>query len=393
MLTSIAYLLIGGLSLGFIFNKLRLPALVGMLLAGILLGPYGFNLLDLSLLGISVEIRQIALVIILLRAGLALNLGDLKQVGRPAILLCFLPACFEIVGIMLIAPLLFDVTLLEAAVIGAVVAAVSPAVIVPKMLNLMDERRGTNRGIPQMIMAGGSVDDVFVIVLFTAFTTLASGGDVSVASFLDIPVSILLGAALGFVSGLGFASYFKRFHTRDSIKLLALLSVAFIFLSLEQSLKGSVAISGLLAVMVMGITILSRYPILAKRISPKLNKLWVGAEVFLFVLVGATVNIQYATAAGVAAIALILGAMIFRMLGVFTSMSGSPLNSKERLFCMIAYTPKATVQAAIGSIPLAMGLPCGELVLTVAVLSIIITAPIGAFGIDMTNKRLLTLED
>lgn len=393
MLTSIAYLLIGGLSLGFIFNKLRLPALVGMLLAGILLGPYGFNLLDLSLLGISVEIRQIALVIILLRAGLALNLGDLKQVGRPAILLCFLPACFEIVGIMLIAPLLFDVTLLEAAVIGAVVAAVSPAVIVPKMLNLMDERRGTNRGIPQMIMAGGSVDDVFVIVLFTAFTTLASGGDVSVASFLDIPVSILLGAALGFVSGLGFASYFKRFHTRDSIKLLALLSVAFIFLSLEQSLKGSVAISGLLAVMVMGITILSRYPILAKRISPKLNKLWVGAEVFLFVLVGATVNIQYATAAGVAAIALILGALIFRMLGVFTSMSGSPLNSKERLFCMIAYTPKATVQAAIGSIPLAMGLPCGELVLTVAVLSIIITAPIGAFGIDMTNKRLLTLED
>ncbi len=389
MLTSLAYLFIGGLSLGFIFNKLRLPALVGMLATGILLGSSGLNLLDQSLLNISIELRQIALVIILLRAGLALNLGDLKQVGRPAIMLCFVPACFEIAGIMLLAPSILGVSLVEAAIIGAVVAAVSPAVIVPKMLKLMEEGRGTDKGIPQMIMAGGSVDDVFVIVLFTAFTTLAAGGSVSAATLLDIPLSIVTGAALGVVAGWCFSAYFKRFHTRDSIKLLVLLSIAFLLLTLEQLAKGTIAISGLLGVMVMGITILWRYPILAKRISPKLNKVWVGAEVLLFVLVGASVNIDYAAKAGVAAVGLILLAMLCRMAGVYTSMIKSPLCTKERLFCMIAYTPKATVQAAIGSLPLAMGLPCGEIVLTIAVLAILITAPVGAFGIDMTYKKLL----
>ncbi|MFI3316631.1 MAG: cation:proton antiporter [Rikenellaceae bacterium] len=389
MLTSIALLLIVGLSLGFLFNKLHLPALVGMLIAGIALGPYGLNLLDESLLGISLELRQIALVIILLRAGLALNIADLKQVGRPAILLCFVPALFEIAGVMLLAPALLGVSLLEAAIIGAVVAAVSPAVIVPKMLRLMEQGRGTSKGIPQMIMAAGSVDDVIVIVLFTAFTTLAAGGTVSAASILDIPLSIVLGAATGVVAGLAFAAYFKRFHTRDSIKVLVLLSLSFLFLSLEAWCKGSVAISGLLAVMVMGITILWRYPVLAKRISPKLNRMWVAAEVMLFVLVGATVDINYALAAGAVAVALILLALLFRMGGVFTSMLGTRLTAKERLFCMIAYTPKATVQAAIGSIPMAMGLPCGEIVLTIAVLAILITAPIGAFGIEATQERLL----
>ncbi|MFR9523982.1 MAG: cation:proton antiporter [Rikenellaceae bacterium] len=389
MITSIAYLLIGGLTLGYLCNKLRLPSLVGMLAAGIALGPAGLDLLDNSLLNISIELRQIALVIILLRAGLALNLSELKQVGRPAVMLCFVPACCEIAGIMLIAPSLLGVSLLEAAIIGAVVAAVSPAVIVPKMLKLMSEGRGTNKGIPQMIMAGGSVDDVFVIVLFTAFTTLAAGGEVSALSILDIPISIILGALVGYASGALFAAYFKRFHTRDSIKLLVLLSIAFLFLTLEHWAQGTVAISGLLAVMVMGITILSRYPTLAQRLSPKLNKMWVGAEVLLFVLVGASVNIDYAAKAGVAAICLIFLALVCRMVGVFFSMSGSPLNTKERLFCMIAYTPKATVQAAIGSLPLAMGLPCGEIVLTVAVLSILITAPLGAFGIDLSYERLL----
>lgn len=389
MLTSLAYLFIAGLSLGYLFNRLRLPALIGMLAAGVILGPSCLDLLDSSLLGISIELRQIALVIILMRAGLALNLGDLKQVGRPAVLLCFVPACFEIAGVMLLAPWLLGVSLIEAAVIGAVVAAVSPAVIVPKMLKLMEEGRGTSKGIPQMIMAGGSIDDIFVIVLFTAFTTLALGGEVSAISLLDIPLSIILGAALGCASGVAIAAYFKRFHTRDSIKLLILLSTAFLFLTLEQWAKGSVAISGLLAVMVMGITLLWRYPTLAKRISPKLNKVWVGAEVLLFVLVGASVDIDYALAAGASAIALILLAMIFRMTGVGVSMIRTPLNRKERLFCMIAYTPKATVQAAIGSLPLAMGLPCGEIVLTVAVLAILITAPLGAFGIDLTSHRWL----
>lgn len=389
MLTSLAYLFIAGLSLGYVFNRLRLPALIGMLAAGVILGPSCLDLLDSSLLGISIELRQIALVVILMRAGLALNLGDLKQVGRPALLLCFVPACFEIAGVMLLAPWLLGVSLIEAAIMGAVVAAVSPAVIVPKMLKLMEEGRGTGKGIPQMIMAGGSIDDIFVIVLFSAFTTLALGGEVSAASFFDIPLSILLGAALGCASGVALSEYFKRFHTRDSIKLLILLSTAFLFLTLEQWAKGSVAISGLLAVMVMGITLLWRYPTLAKRISPKLNKVWVGAEVLLFVLVGASVNVDYALAAGVAAIALILLALIFRMMGVGVSMIRTPLNRKERLFCMIAYTPKATVQAAIGSLPLAMGLPCGEIVLTVAVLAILITAPLGAFGIDLTANRWL----
>ncbi len=394
MLTSLAYLFIAGLSLGFVFNKLRLPALVGMLLAGIALGPSGFALLDSSLLDISIELRQIALVIILLRAGLALKLGELRQVGRPAVMLCFVPACFEMAGVMLLAPALLGVTLLEAAIIGAVVAAVSPAVIVPKMLKLMDEGRGTNKGIPQMIMAGGSVDDVFVIVIFTALTTLAMGGTVSAANFLDIPISIISGALLGWGAGALLTQFFKLLggSMRQTIKLIIILSTAFLLLTIEQVLKGTVAVSALLGVMVMGITLLKLDPSLANQASSKLGKMWVGAEVLLFVLVGASVNIEYASAAGLAAVALIFGAMIFRMCGVMSSMIKTPLNGRERLFCMIAYTPKATVQAAIGSIPLAMGLPCGEIVLTVAVLAILITAPLGALGIDASYRKLLSAQ-
>ncbi len=389
MLNSIAYLLILGLALGWLFTRLRLPALVGMLLSGIILGPYGLNMLDVKLLSISTELRQIALVIILLRAGLALKLSDLKSVGRPALLLCCVPAIFEIGGVMLLAPRLLGVSLLEAAIIGSVVAAVSPAVIVPKMLSLMEHERGTQKGIPQMIMAGASVDDVFVIVLFSALTTLALGGEVSAASALDIPISIVLGVALGAVSGWCTVRYFKRFHLRDSMKLLLLLSLAFLFIGVENALKGHVAISGLLAVMTMGITILQLYPLLAKRISPKFNKLWVAAEIVLFVLVGATVNIDYATSSGLAPLLLIGGALLFRVVGVMLSVAGSPLSIKERLFCAVAYLPKATVQAAIGSLPLAMGLPCGEMVLTVAVLAIIITAPLGALAIDATSRKWL----
>lgn len=392
MLVSLAYIFLLGLSLGYIFNKLRLPALLGMLLTGILLGPYVLNLLSPSLLSVSVELRQIALVIILMRAGLALDIKDLKKVGRPAVLMCFVPACFEIAGMMLVAPRLLGISLLDAAVMGTVVAAVSPAIIVPKMLYLMENKIGTKKSIPQMIMAGGSVDDVFVIVLFTAFTTLSLGGNVSAGSFVQIPVSIVTGLALGIGIGLLLSLFFKRFHMRDSIKVLIMMSVAFLFLGVEEKLKGLVPLSGLLAVMAMGATLLKTYPVLAKRISPKYSKLWVAAEILLFVLVGATVDIKFAVAAGLSAVAVIFICLLFRMTGVFVSMIKTPLNMKERLFCMIAYLPKATVQAAIGSLPLAMGLPCGKIVLTVAVLAILITAPLGAFGIDISYKKLLKSE-
>ena len=390
MLTSLAYIFLLGLILGYLFTKLRLPALLGMLLTGIILGPYVCNLIAPSLLGISVELRKIALVIILLRAGLALDINDLKKVGRPAILMCFLPACLEIGGMMIFAPLLLGVSLLDAAIMGAVVAAVSPAVIVPRMLMLMEKKIGTKKGIPQMIMAAGSVDDVFVIVLFSAFISLSSGEEISAMSFGQIPVSIITGVALGLIAGYVLTFYFKRFHLRDSIKLIIILSFAFLFLKLEDVLDGIIPLSGLLAVMFMGISLLRYYPVLANRISPKFTKLWIAAEIILFVMVGAVVDLQYAFAAGLAAIAVILCAMVCRMIGVFLCTLGTPLNAKERLFCMFAYLPKATVQAAIGSLPLAMGLPCGQIVLTVAVLSILISAPIGAICIDTSYKRLLT---
>lgn len=389
MLVSFAFIFVLGLSLGYIFNKLHLPSLLGMLLTGIILGPYVLNVLAPSILSISIELRQVALVIILMRAGLALDLSDLKKVGRPAILMCFVPACFEIAGMMLVAPKLLGISLLDAAVMGAVVAAVSPAIIVPKMLYLMEHKIGTRKSIPQMIMAGGSVDDVFVIVLFAAFTTLSLGGEITATRFLQIPVSILTGVLLGGGVGWGLSAFFKRFHMRDSIKVIIMLSLAFLFLGAEEKLKGILPLSGLLAVMILGAALMKTYPILAKRIAPKYSKLWVAAEILLFVLVGATVDIRFAAAAGLAAVAVIFLALMFRMAGVFVSMYKTRLNMRERLFCMIAYLPKATVQAAIGSLPLAMGLPCGKIVLTVAVLAILITAPLGAFGIDMTYKNLL----
>ena len=389
MLTSLAYIFLLGLSLGYIFNKLRLPALLGMLFTGIILGPYALNLLDPSILSISADLRQLALVIILTRAGLALDLDDLKKVGRPALLMCFVPACFEIAGMVLLAPSLLGISILEAALMGTVIAAVSPAVIVPKMLFLMENKIGTKKSIPQLIMAGASVDDVFVIVLFTAFTGLLSGGEVSSASFLQIPIAIVTGLAAGILLGLVLSIYFKRFHMRDSVKVLILLSISFLLVAMEKLLKGTLPVSGLLAVMGMSATLLKTYGLLAKRLSAKFNKLWVGAEILLFVLVGATVDIKYAVAAGFAAVLLIFGVMIFRLAGVYVSLLETPLTKKERVFCMIAYMPKATVQAAIGSIPLALGLSCGKIVLTVAVLAILITAPLGAFGVDISYKKLL----
>lgn len=389
MLTSLALIFLVGMSLGWIVTRLRLPSLLGMLLTGILLGPYVLDLLDASILGISADLRQLALIIILTRAGLSLNLEDLKKVGRPAVLLCFVPACFEIVGMVTLAPRLLGISVLDAAIMGAVVAAVSPAVIVPKMLRLMELGFGTRRSIPQMILAGASVDDVFVIVMFTAFTGLAQGGTFSPATFAQIPVSIVTGIVVGLAVGVAFGAVYRRIHVRDSVKVVVLLSLSFLFVALENAVKGIVPFSGLLAVMSCGIAINRRRPELAARLSGKYNRLWVAAEVLLFVLVGATVDIGYAAAAGAAAVLVVLGALVFRMAGVFVCLLRTPLSAKERLFCMIAYTPKATVQAAIGSVPLSLGLGCGQIVLTVAVLAILITAPLGAFSIDLTYRRLL----
>lgn len=389
MLTSLAYIFLSGLILGHFFSKLRLPALLGMLVTGIIMGPFALDLIAPSLLSVSTELRQAALVVILLRAGLALDIHDLKKVGRPALLMSFMPALFEIGGMMLIAPPLLGVSLIEAAIMGAVVAAVSPAVIVPKMLYLIENKIGTKKGIPQMIMAAGSVDDVVVIVLFTAFTTLAIDGEVSSAGLFQIPVAILAGLSLGILIGLVLNRFFRKYHMRDSIKLLIILSFSFLFITVETRLKGILPVSGLLAVMAMGATLLKTYPILAQRISPKFSKLWVAAEIILFVLVGATVDIEFALKAGPTMIVLLLLVLVFRMAGVCFSTAKSELTNKERIFSMIAFIPKATVQAAIGSLPLAMGLSCGNLVLTAAVLAILITAPLGAFAIDLSYNKLL----
>lgn len=389
MLTSIALILLFGLLLGCIFSKIKLPSLLGMIVLGIILGPHALDLIDESILMISGELRQIALVIILTRAGLSLDLSDLKKVGRPAVRMCFIPACAEILGTVLLAPVLLKVSFLEAGIIGSVIAAVSPAVIVPRMIRMIDEGYGTNKSIPQLILAGASVDDVFVIVIFTALTTLASTGTISAGSFTQIPISIALGILLGFAVGAVLVLFFQRYHMRDSVKIMIILSISFLLLEVQNRLEGTIPVSGLLAIMSMGIIIKQKYDVLASRLSIKYNKLWLGAEIFLFVLVGAVVDLKYVVSAGVASILLIVGALLFRMLGVAFSLIRTDLLKKERLFCMLAYTPKATVQAAIGAIPLSMGLDCGNTVLTVAVLAILITAPFGAVCVDNLYKRLL----
>lgn len=389
MLTSIALIFIVGLLLSKVFQKLKLPGLLGMIITGIILSPHLLNIIDKSILDISADLRQIALVIILTRAGLSLDINSLKRVGRPAVLMCFLPACAEIAGTVLLAPKLLGVSVLDAAVIGSVIAAVSPAVIVPRMIKLIDEGWGKVHSIPQLILAGASVDDVFVIVVFTAFTSLAQTGTISPASFLRIPVSIITGIAAGVAIGFLLVAFFKRFHMRDTVKVLTILSISFLMLEVQARLENIVPLSALLSIMSMGIVIKMRYEVLAQRLSAKYNKLWVGAEIMLFVLVGATVDLKYAMALGSAAIVLVVCALAFRMAGVFCCLLKTELDKKERLFCMLAYTPKATVQAALGAVPLAMGLSCGQAVLTVAVLSILITAPFGAICVDKSYNKLL----
>ena len=391
MLLSVSLILIVGMSIGWICQRLKLPGLLGMLMTGIILGPYALGLLDGSILGISSELRKMALIIILTRAGLGLDLSGLKKMGRSAVLMCFVPASFELLGMLFLAPKLLGITWLEAAVMGAVLAAVSPAVVVPRMVKLMEEGYGGREGIPQLILAGASVDDVYVIVLFSTFVGMMQGEGASLIRFVNIPVSIFLGIAIGLCIGILLAVFFQKFHMRDTSKVLIILSISFLLVVLEDSLTTSVTFSALIAIMFIGIGLQRKREAVAKRLSVKYGKLWVAAEVFLFVLVGATVNIGYLSKVGIRALVLIVGALLFRMLGVFVCLLGTGLKGKEKAFVMLAYTPKATVQAAIGGIPLSLGLACGDMVLTVAVLAIVLTAPLGAFAIDLSYKKLLSL--
>ena len=396
MLTSLALIFLVGLSAAAICGYLHLPRIIGMLFTGIILGPHVLGLLDDK---ISSELRQIALIIILLKAGLSLNLADLKKVGRPAVMMAFVPASFEICGYLLCAPMILGITRIESAVMGAVLAAVSPAVVVPRMVQLMENGYGTEKSIPQMILAGASCDDIFVIVLFSTFAGMAQGGTADFTQFLNIPVSIvlgiLLGAAVGYLLSLFFeTAYAKEHYVRNSMKVIVVLGLSFLLMAVETWAKPYVSVSGLLAVVSMACVLKMKCPkSVSGRLSEKFGKLWIAAEVVLFVMVGAAVDIRYTATAGGAAVVMILLALIFRAAGVCVCMAGTALNKKERLFTVIAYLPKATVQAAIGSVPMAMGLSCGQIVLSVAVLAILITAPLGAIGMDMTYRRLLKRQE
>ncbi len=396
MLTSLSLIFLVGLAMGAICQKIKLPRIIGMLVTGIVSGPYVLDFLDPSILSISADLRKMALIIILLKAGLSLDLKDLKKVGRPAVLMAFLPASFELAGYVLLAPVILGITRTEAAVMGAVLAAVSPAVVVPRMVQLMEQKYGTGKGIPQMILAGASCDDIYVIVLFTTFLGMAQGGTANIGDFMNIPVSILLGILLGSMFGYGIYLFFENAYAnkhcvRNSMKVIIVLGFSFLLIAIEGWLEGKVAVSGLLAVVSMACVLKRKSDaFVSRRLSEKFGKLWLSAEVMLFVLVGAAVDIRYTMDAGSAAIIMILAALVFRACGVLLSVAKTNLTWKERMFCVIAYLPKATVQAAIGSVPLAAGLPCGKIVLSVAVMAIVITAPIGAFGMDHTYQKLLT---
>ena len=398
MLTSLSFIFLVGLAMAAICQRIRLPRIIGMLLTGIVLGPYVLDLLDPSILSISSELRQMALIIILVKAGLSLNLADLKKVGRPAVMLFCVPASFELLGYVLFAPMILGVNRIEAAVMGAVLAAVSPAVVVPRMVKLMESGYGTKKSIPQMILAGASCDDIFVIVLFSTFSGMAQGGSARVMDFVNIPISIvsgiLLGAVAGWLLSLFFeTAYAKEHYVRNSMKVIIVLGVSFLLMSVENWVKPYISVSGLRAVVSMACVLkLRSIKAVSARLSEKFGKLWLAAEVLLFVLVGAAVDIRYTMGAGLAAVLMIFTALIFRTIGVLICLAGTALNWKERLFCVIAYLPKATVQAAIGSVPMAMGLPCGQIVLSVAVMAILITAPLGALGMDSTFEKLLEKE-
>lgn len=395
MLESLSLIILVGLAMAAITNKLKLPRIIGMLITGIVLGPYVLNLFDSIILSISTELRQIALIIILIKAGLSLNLSDLKKVGRPAILMSFVPASFEILAYTIFAPMILGISHVDAMIMGAVLGAVSPAIVVPRMVNLMEQKYGTTKGIPQMILAGASCDDIFVIVLFTTFTNMAQGGSANIKDFFNIPISIVLGVAAGAITGYVLALFFetayaRKHYVRNSMKVIIIMGVSFGLMTLEMLMKNYVSMSGLLAVVSMACIVkMKSIQAVSKRLSEKMGKLWLVAEVMLFVLVGSSVDIRYTLEAGLPALAMIFVALLVRAIGVCICMIGTNMNVKERIFCVISYLPKATVQAAIGSVPLAMGLPCGQIVLSVAVLGILITAPLGAIGMDISHKKFL----
>lgn len=389
MLLSIGLIIIFGLFFGWLFSKIHLPRIIGMLLAGIILGPHFLNLLDPLIIDMSGDLRKIALIIIIAKAGLSLDVSDLKRIGRPAVMLCFIPATFELLAFVLFAPTVMGVTILQAAILGAVMGAVSPAVTVPRLTKMIDDGYGVKKGIPQMLIAGASADDVYVIVIFSTLIGLEAGGSVNFINFLKIPMEIIFGAALGVLIGVLLSFYFKRFHIRDSLKITIIMALNMLLYWFE----GVAPVSGLLAVMAMGIAINMKTPTVSKRLSVKFSKLWVAAEIFLFVLVGSNVNIGYVTEAGLGMVLMLFIGLIFREIGTFLSVCGTGLNGKEILFCLISQLPKATVQAAIGGVPLAMGLACGNVVLTMAVISIVITAPLGAIGMDATLQRCITKDN
>jgi len=389
MLLSIALIVILSLFISQIFQMIKLPKIIGMLIAGIILGPFVLNMISPDLLNISTDLRQIALIVILIRAGLSLDLEDLKKVGRSAVLLSFIPATIEMVAITIFAPLLFNISYLDAAILGSVIAAVSPAVVVPRMIQLIKSGHGQDKKIPQMILAGASIDDVYVIVIFTSLIQMYQGDGFSLISFLLVPVAIILGIILSIFSGVILVKFFKRFHMRDTLKVLIIFSVGFLFIVLEQTLKDIFPISGLIAVMTLGVTILKTHDVLAKRLVSKFEKIWVIAEIMLFVLVGAAVDITVMVNVGLLAIALIGISLVFRMIGVVIALIKTPLVPKEKLYVGFSYMPKATVQAAIGAIPLALGIPSGQLILTIAVLAILVTAPLGAILMDKTYSKCL----
>ncbi len=394
MVFSLAVIVLLGLAADYLFRQMKLPGLVGMLLAGVLAGPYVLGLLSPEMMTVSGDFRKIALIVILLRAGFELHRDTLNRVGRPAVTMSAVPAIFEIIAVVAVAPALLDMSYLEAAILGSILAAVSPAVVVPLMIDFMDRGRGTKKGIPTLVLGASSVDDVFVIVLFSVFLGMYGGEQVNVLLKLaEIPLSIVLGIVAGIIPGYILVRLFQKYDWKPPRRTLVVMGVAILLTWVEHVCEKWVSVASLLGVMAIGFIVLEKEEPVAHIISQKLKKLWVFAELLLFVLVGAQVNIHVAWKAGLAGAAIIAVGLVFRSIGTYVSLLGTPLNLKERLFCVVAYVPKATVQAAIGAVPLAAGVASGEVILAVAVLSILITAPLGAIGITWLGERVLDTEE
>jgi NhaP-type Na+/H+ or K+/H+ antiporter len=390
MATSLGIIVILGMGMNYLFTKLKLPGLLGMLILGIILGPHSLNLLDKDLMVVSADFRKIALIIILLRAGLGISREALNKVGKTATLMGCIPGIVEGFAIAFVSTKILGFSFIEGGILGFIVAAVSPAVVVPSMLVLNEYKLGSEKSIPTLILAGASLDDIFAITIFSTFLGLYSGSHINIGiELLNIPVSIVLGIVIGIISGLVLVKLFKSHNIRDTKKVLIILGVAISLTALETALKSKIEIAGLLGVMTIGFIIIEKLPAVAKRLASKFNKIWVLAEILLFVLVGAQVNVSVALQSGISGLIIILMGLIARCIGVMIATTGSGLNTKEKLFCAIAYVPKATVQAAIGSVPLAFGVASGEVILAIAVLAILVTAPMGAIGIKLSAPKLL----